>query len=188
MLIKDVMTSPAITVREDTALREVAAMLVAHRVSGLPVVDSTGALVGVISEADIVRNERGKSTGERFARDAMSAPVWTIEPHRLVAEAARLMLDHGVNRLPVLSGDELIGIVTRADLVRAFVRPDIEIAEEIRGNAALLAHGLDPNGLVIRVRDGEVKIGPVPSPDDSELVEHVVQAVPGVVSADSRPA
>ncbi len=188
MLIENVMTSPAITVREDTTLQDVAATLAAHRISGLPVVDSTGALVGVISEADILRNERGEPTGERVAREAMSAPAWTIEPPRPVAEAARLMLEHGVNRLPVVRDGELVGIVTRADLVRAFVRSDSEIAEEIRENVALLSHGLDPNGLVIRVRNGDVEIGPLPSTADSEFVERVVRAIPGVVSVESRIA
>ena len=117
----------------------------------------------------------------------MTAPALTIEPWRPVTEAARDMLREQVNRLPVVSDGELVGIVARADLVRAFVRSDAEITEEIRESAALRWHGIDPNGITLSVRDGEVKVdGPLASAGDAELVEQVIRRIPGVVSVECR--
>jgi predicted transcriptional regulator len=182
------MTTAVITVREDVLLREVTGILAAQRVSGLPVVDRDGNLVGVISEADIIQTERGEPSEARTAAEAMSAPALTIEPWRPLTEAARVMLREQVNRLPVVSDGELVGIVTRADLVRAFVRSDAEITAEIHESVALRWHGIDPNGLTLSVREGEVKVdGPLASAGDAELVEQVIRQIPGVVSVECRP-
>jgi signal-transduction protein with cAMP-binding, CBS, and nucleotidyltransferase domain len=181
------MTTPAITVREDALLHEVAEVLAAQRVSGLPVVDRDGSLVGVISEADIILKESGEPSEARTAGEAMSAPPLTIEPWHSLTEAARIMLQEHVNRLPVLSDGALVGIVTRADLVRAFVRSDAEITAEIHESVALRSHGIDPNGLTLSVHDGEVKVdGPLRSAADAELVEQVIRRIPGVVSVECR--
>ena len=125
MQVQDVMTTPAITVRGDATLHDVAEILAAQRISGLPVLDRDGALVGVISEADIIRKEASPASPARTAGEAMTTPPLTIEPWRAVTEAARHMLRKHVNRLPVVFDGELVGIVTRADLVRAFVRSDV---------------------------------------------------------------
>jgi CBS domain-containing protein len=188
MQVQDVMTSPAITVGAGAPLHRVAETLAAKCISGLPVVDAGGALLGVISEADIIAKEAHDPSDARTAGEAMTSPARTIEPQRLVAEAARVMLAEGVNRLPVVRDGELVGIVTRADLVRAFVRSDEEISQEIRESVALRWHGIDPNGLTVRVKDGEVEVeGHLASDDDAELVEQVIQRIPGVVSVECRP-
>jgi CBS domain-containing protein len=187
MQVKDVMTSSVLTVGVDAPLHEVAAALAARRISGLPVVDAGGALLGVISEADIIAKEAPDPSGARTAGEAMSSPARTIEPQRSVAEAARVMLAEGVKRLPVVSDGELVGIVTRADLVRAFVRPDEELRQEIRESVALRWHGIDPNGLTVRVKNGEVEVeGHLASEGDAELVEQVIQQILGVVSVECR--
>jgi CBS domain-containing protein len=184
MQVKDVMTSPAITIRDDAPLHEVAAMLAENRVSGLPVVDATGALVGVVSEADILLKETGEPSAARTAGQAMTAPPLTIEPELPIGQAARVMIGMQVNRLPVVSGGNLVGIVTRGDLVRAFVRSDAEIAAEIRESPALRWHGIDPNGLVLVIRDGAVEVaGPLPVDGDAELLEQLIRQIPGVVAA-----
>jgi predicted transcriptional regulator len=98
-----------------------------------------------------------------------------------------VMLAEGVKRLPVVSDGELVGIVTRADLVRAFVRPDEELRQEIRESVALRWHGIDPNGLTVRVKNGEVEVeGHLASEGDAELVEQVIQQILGVVSVECR--
>jgi CBS domain-containing protein len=204
MLVKDVMTVPAVTVQTDTALKEVALLLTEKRISGLPVVDVAGRLVGVISEADILlieqgaptpatgllalRRRRGRSRSEaKTAGEAMTSPALTIEPSRSLTEAARVMIEAGVNRLPVVVEGTLVGIVTRADLVRAFVRPDVEIEGEIRDDVALRSHGVDPNALSVVVRAGQVELGGrVATPEDAALVERLVRGIPGVVGVDSR--
>lgn len=204
MLVKDVMTVPAVTVRTDTALKEVALLLTEKRISGLPVVDAVGRLAGVVSEADILLVERGEPAPEaglfasrrrrgrtrsetKTAGDAMTSPAVTIGPDRSLTEAARVMIEAGVNRLPVVVEGKLLGIVTRADIVRAFVRPDVEIEGEIRDDAALRSHGIDPNALSVIVRAGQVELGGrVASSEDAALVERLVGGVVGVVGVDSR--
>jgi CBS domain-containing protein len=203
MQVKDVMTAPAVSVSPEASLKEVAAILTERRISGLPVVDSSGAVLGVVSEADILLKERGEQPREGFLRslhrqeerkdeartagEAMTSPAQTIHPSASVAEAARRMIEGAVNRLPVVEDGLLVGIVTRADLVRAFVRPDSEIEREIREHVALRWHGIDPNALIVLVRNGEVELrGPVSSPDDAKLVERLVRAIPGVVSVDAH--
>jgi CBS domain-containing protein len=188
MQVQDVMTSPAITVGADASLHEVAETLAAKHISGLPVVEAGGALVGVISEADIIAKQGHDPSDARTAREAMTSPARSIEPQGQVAEAARVMLAEGVNRLPVVRDGELVGIVTRADLVRAFLRSDGEIREEIRESVALRWHGIDPNGLTVRVEEGAVEVeGHLAVDGDAELVQQVIRRIPGVVSVECRP-
>ena len=202
MQIKDVMTAPALTVGTETSIKEVASILVERNISGLPVVDAQGAVVGVVSEADILLKEGGerRSAGflhvlyrhdpeksdARTAAEAMTSPARTIEPSRPIAEAARMMTDGGINRLPVVEDGRLVGIVTRADLVRAFVRSDAEIEREIRESVELRSHGIDTNALTVIVSSGEVELGGrVATQDDAALVERIAHAVPGVVSVET---
>src|SRR5581483_6940637 len=152
MDVEHLMTRDVVTVSPETPLKEVAAILADRGISGLPVCGAGGEVLGVVSEADILHKERGLPRGRasvfdwlfarsdedanklaaRTAGEAMTAPAITIDAGRPVAEAAALMLDRGINRLPVVHAGELVGIVTRADLVRAFRRSDEEIAREIR--------------------------------------------------------
>jgi CBS domain-containing protein len=201
------MSDAVVTVSEDTTLKEVAAILVERRVSGLPVVNEEGVVVGVVSEADILFKERGPSTRKgalvwlfdrhgwegqlkleaRVAGEAMSAPAIVIEPQRSVAEAAHVMLDRGINRLPVVEDGRLVGIVTRADLVRAFARSDEAIERELRDDVLGRTIWLrDPHAITITVKDGIVTLrGMVDTPTDAELIESFAGKVPGVVEVDA---
>jgi CBS domain/BON domain len=115
----------------------------------------------------------------------MTHPAVTIEPQRTVAEAARLMVARSVNRLPVVCDARLIGIVTRADLVRAFARTDEELEHEIRDDVLLHTLWIDPTAVDISVRDGDVILdGEVVTRTDAELAGAYVARVPGVVSVD----
>jgi CBS domain-containing protein len=204
MKIRSVMTTEVATVPERLPLQEVAALLAERRISGVPVVDPAGAVVGVVSEGDIVRIEAGPDEPRRTLRglrpprrseprartaaDAMSSPPITARPGQTVAEAARLMTERHVNRLPVLRKDgSLVGIVTRADLVRAFVRSDEAIAREVRDDVILGVMWVDPTSLDIEVSDGEVTLGgTVPTRADADLIEYFVARVPGVLSVRSQ--
>jgi len=155
------MTRDVITVSPETPLKEAAELLARHQVSGLPVVDEA-KVVGVVSEADIVARSTGSresrslirefltsrkhqpDVGATRAGEAMTSPPLTIAPQRPVAEAARVMIERKVNRLPVVGDSGLVGIVTRADLVRAYVRPDEELEREIREDVAGRALAIDP--------------------------------------------
>ncbi len=207
MYVKDVMKTDVVTVRPETTLKEVAALLVEHCISGVPVVDESGVVVGVVSEADILVKERGGPArksflgrlfdpesdpddlklGARTAGEAMTSPVITVPEHRSVAETARMMLEFQVNRLPVVHLDRLVGIVTRADLVKAFARSDEEIAREIRddvlGRILMLP---DPEAVEVTIAHGEVVLrGSVDRRYEAEDAASFVAKVPGVVSVGS---
>jgi CBS domain-containing protein len=109
----------------------------------------------------------------------------TIGAERRVDAAAALMLDRGINRLPVVDAEGLlVGIVTRADLVRAFAGSDEQIANEIREDVILQQLWLDPTDVELVVRDGEVTLsGPFEDENERELVVRRIRLVPGVVSA-----
>ncbi len=122
------------------------------------------------------------------AEKAMTSPAVTIAPERTVTEAARAMVQKGVNRLPVLDeNDRLVGIVTRADLVRAFLRTDEEIERELREDVAVRTLWIDPERISISVDHGEVLLrGEVDSDADAELLERFARRVPGVVGVLSQ--
>lgn len=205
MKVVDVMTRDVKTVTPGAPLKNAAGLLVQCGISGLPVVED-GKVVGVISEADVILKECGEAPRrggllglivdppEWLRRDvrtvgqAMSQPALTIAPDRPVSEAATLMIERNVNRLPVVDAEgSLVGIVTRADLVRAFVRSDDEISREIRDDVILHTLWIAPEGIVVEVENGEVRLaGQVESKAEAEMLEHFVRRVPGVVSIDSQ--
>jgi CBS domain-containing protein len=207
MRVEDVMTQVVRTVSPDTSLKEAAEILAELRISGLPVVEG-GKIVGVVSEADIVTKERGRAAksggllrllfepnGDTHAKllattagEAMTAPPITIAPDRPVAEAAGVMIDKHVNRLPVVDDEgALLGIVSRADLVRAFVRSDEEIAREIREDVVLHILWIAPEQIDVQVEGGKVTLtGQTETQDDAELLPAFVKRVPGVVAVESR--
>jgi len=209
MKIKDVMTVDVLTVPTGKTLKETAQILASTGISGLVVVDDDRKVVGVISEADILFKERSpeKRRGGSFAwlffpdmleneakldartaGEAMSSPAITIGPDRPVGEAAAKMLDDAVNRLPVVDDEgDLLGIVTRADLVRAFTRSDSEIEMEIRKELISRTFWLQPTDLDVEVREGEVTVaGEVDTKSDAELLPELIAQVPGVVSVESK--
>lgn len=207
MKVEDVMTRDVITVRPETSLKEVASILADKGISGVPVVNEESGLVGVVSEGDILFKERPPSSRRgtlarlldpyamegqlkleaRTAEEAMTSPARTIAPQRVVGAAAALMVEAGVNRLPVVDADgRLVGIVTRADLVRAFIRPDEAIEREIEQDL-LQTLWIDPARVSIAVENGEVRLGgKVDTQEQAELVARLVQSIPGVVSVDSQ--
>jgi CBS domain-containing protein len=202
MNVRDVMKSPVISVQPDSPLKEVARLLVEHRISGLPVVDADGFVVGVVSEEDFLARSAGiepvrhrplswawtgapdRRAVERLhattAGEAMTAPAITIGADRPVSEAAALMSKSDVNRLPVVEDGRLVGIVTRADIVRAYARSDDELLEIVRHSL----HAVD--GLqVLSVDDGIVKLGgTVASSALAQTAHRIAERVEGIVGVD----
>ncbi|HET7856025.1 MAG TPA: CBS domain-containing protein [Gaiellaceae bacterium] len=205
--VEQLMTAPVVTVPPEMSLKEVATLLVERRISGVPVIED-GTLLGVVSEGDIVAKERGVTTpapdgllawifrddaeitaklAARTAADAMTSPAVTIESWRSAATAAALMTDRGVNRLPVLARGRLVGIVTRADLVRAFARTDAAIERDIRDEVVMRSFWMSPEGLRVRVLDGAVTLeGEVENELVAEMLPREAQRVPGVISVHSE--
>jgi CBS domain-containing protein len=207
MKIENIMTRDVISVSPETSLTEVARLLVAHGISGVPVLREDGEVLGVVSEADILRKEEGVSPelsrplawlarhldGElekvraRTAGEAMTSPVYSVRPGQKTTEAARMMVDNRINRMPVVSDGRLVGIVSRADLVRAFIRSDEEIERDVREDVLLRGMLISPGDVVVSVEDGCVALsGQVSSREDAEIIEKCIRAIPGVLEVDAN--
>ncbi len=141
MLAKDIMTTATTTVPPEMSVRDVAKLLLEKRISAVPVVDSDGALVGIVSEGDLIRRkETGTARPHSWwlsllstsqdaaheyvkahggeARDVMTTDVVTVSEDTSVEEVARTLESHRIKRVPVLDDGRLVGIVSRADLIR----------------------------------------------------------------------
>jgi CBS-domain-containing membrane protein len=118
----------------------------------------------------------------------MSSPAVCIRPEQRVSEAARAMIEHGINRLPVVDeGGRVVGIVTRADLVRTFTRPDEEIWREIEEDVVMGMLWMAPEKVEVSVKRGEVTLdGRLDTELEAELLPQLVERVPGVVSVTSK--
>lgn len=204
--VTDVMTPHVVTVRVGASFKDVARMLAERKISAVPVVTDQGRLVGIVSEADLLRKEqyheessrrrRLISSGERASRakaqgdvagDLMTSPVVTIGPAATLTEAARLMVEQNVKRLPVVddSGD-LVGIVSRADLLWVFLRPDDEIAEEIREEIFRRRLRAELT-YQVNVTDGIVELsGQLERRTSTEIAERIARTVDGVVDVVNR--
>ena len=138
MRVEDFMTRRVVTITPDTTLLAAAKLMLEHRVGGLPVLDASGRMIGVFSESDLLREEgedgspwlqmmvgpAGKPAepprlDARKVGDVMTRQLITIAPGASIAQACRLLHEHRLRRLPVVESDKLVGMIARADLVRA---------------------------------------------------------------------
>ena len=201
MKVRDVMSTDVVVAPPEAALKDVVGLLTARGVSGLPVVDDSGHVLGVVSQADILARTASRSgsgviagmllEGEtsdprvtaRTAAEAMSSPAQVIDEECSITEAAAQMLDHGIKRLPVVRAGKLVGIVTRSDLLQAFTRSDEDIAREIRDDILTRLLGLSPSDVGVSVQDGMVALcGQVETRSEAEVIQGLVHRVPGVLS------
>ena len=209
MKVGDVMTKDVASVGPATPLKAVAQELSERGISGMPVVDDDGTVVGVISEADLLAKEAGSTPRRpglvawlldatdpaeqlrleaRTAGEAMTKPPITIAPFQSVATAASEMLERGINRLPVVSLGRLVGIVTRADLVRAFARTDENVVAEAREEVTyFLELAGDYSHVDVTMQDGELRLdGRVQHRSTAEELPYYAARVPGVVGVVSE--
>ncbi|MET9849129.1 CBS domain-containing protein [Streptomyces ossamyceticus] len=210
-IVGEVMTREVVEARRDTSFKEVARLLDRYRISGLPVVDHDDKVVGVISETDLIRHQaagsdRGRGprspgpgsrrSGRRAAGlapavtagDLMSSPAVTVHPEQRVADAARVMERHRVDRLPVVDEeDRLIGIATRRDLLRVFLRTDEEIRRDVTDKVLTRALSLPPGAVTASVRDGVVRLkGRLERRGDVPVAVRLTWRVDGVVGVMSE--
>jgi CBS domain-containing protein len=123
VLVRDIMSREVLKISESATVAELTSILTRHRITGLPVLDSKGKLVGVVSEFDVI-DRRGKNVGDIMSRE----PI-TISPDAPVGEAARLFVTHRIRRVPVVDGEKLIGIVSRSDIVQFFATRQWQCSE-----------------------------------------------------------
>ena len=203
--VKDVMTQDVVSVRETAEYKDIVAVMRELHVSAFPVLDEADHLVGVISEADLLlkevaqealdghlvfarrRGDRAKAAGETAA-ELMSRPAVTIGPDDSVAAAARLMHDRRVKRLPVVDDTgRLVGIVSRADVLCVFDRPDTAIRDAVTRGIIARDFALDPDAFDVTVRTGIVTIT---GQAESRAVAHelidAIRHAEGVVAVRSR--
>ena len=203
--VKDVMTQDVVSVRETAEYKDIVAVMRELRVSAFPVLDEADHLVGVISEADLLlkevaqealdghpifarrRGDRAKAAGETAA-ELMSRPVATIGPGASVAAAARLMHDRRVKRLPVVDDTgRLVGIVSRADVLSVFDRPDTAIRDMVTKDIVAREFALDPGAFDVTVRCGIVTItGQAESRAVAQELIDAIRHAEGVVAVRSR--
>jgi CBS domain-containing protein len=192
--VRDVMTTTVVTVEESIPYKEIARLLAENKISGVPVLSTGRHVAGVVSEADLLAEEE-KRAWERVAvpghglrsqghwaltaRQLMSSPAITIHPDATTSGAARLMNAHHVRRLPVVdSGGCLLGIVSRRDLLSVLLRPDSDVAAEVR---VILDEMLraDQGVVTVTVKDGVVALaGPLGA--DRDLVAVAIRLAWGV--------
>lgn len=204
MRVKDVMTVDVVSTGPDEGIKAAARKMVERGVSGLPVVED-GRLIGIITESDFLEQEADKSEqryhrlldallGNRKHRslgdtvaDAMTRHPVTISGDALLAEAARIMKHRKIKRLPVVDdAGELQGIVSRADVLHAFIRSDDAIERQIRDDVARRILLLDGESLDVDVRDGIVRLGGLlPTRTEVRLLEELTERIEGVIRVES---
>ena len=206
--VQDVMTREVVAVRGPTPFKELVRLLNEHRVTAVPVLDDAGRLVvGVVSESDLAlkevaplreahtpafetaqhRGERAKA-GSLTAAELMTAPAVTVGPEELVATAARRMDDRRVKRLPVVDhSGALVGIVTRTDLLKVFLRSDDELRFDVLDHVSGDLLRLPPGTVEVEVGDGVVRLtGRVRRRSQALAMEKLTGAVDGVVAVESE--
>jgi len=192
--VRDIMTTDVVTVRPDTPHQTVAAMLRQHRVSGFPVADDDGKVVGVVTETDLValvagrRHSRHRAAEQATAGDLMSHPAVTVGPDDPVKTAARLMRKQRLQRLPVVDRDgRLAGIVSRSDVLSVFQRSDEEIRREVTQDVIADGFFTDPGRFRVTVHNGIVTLEGAPgSTVLGTAIAGQVEHLEGVVAVRDR--
>ena len=209
MRVSELMTEKVLTIGPEAPIKDVAKILVTNGISGLPVCDIERRVLGVISEGDILYREHDPTEGRiggplgwvidgtvnhaahvkanaSTARTAMTSPAITIAPWESAATAAQIMCERHVNRLPVVKDGLLVGIVTRADLIRAFTRTDAEVERELREDILERVMWIDTGKVEISVQDGVAALsGRLDIKSDVDMLNRLVARVPGVVEVES---
>jgi CBS domain-containing protein len=202
-IVSDVMTRAVATVDRATAFKDIVRIMQDRKVSAVPVVDGGHRVLGVVSEADLLPKEEFRDSdpdrrtqlrrltdlakaGSLTADELMTSPARTVGADATLAQAARDMARARVKRLPVVDADgRLEGIVSRADLLKVFLRDDEEIAEEIRREVVSYLFRPPASSVLVEVRDGVVTLaGRVRDTSLVPVAARLVRAVEGVVDVE----
>lgn len=202
LLVRDVMTPNLITVTPETSFKQIERLLAEHHVGAIPVIDAGERAVGIVSETDLVlkteaaqrpptgigarvHHQRSKAAASS-ARGLMSAPPVTIEPGERLAAAARLMRRHAVNQLLVVSEGRLLGMVSRGDLLKSFLRADVDIRNDVVQGVIVGIMWLNPLEFEVTVEESVVEIsGVTERRSHAEILVDLIRGVEGVVDVVS---
>ena len=197
-MVSSVMTpaEQVISVQPETLFKEIAGLLEEHRISAVPVLDDDLRVIGIVSEADLlaredvmeeqqVRAAREKATADTAA-ELMTSPALRIGPGEDIVQAARIMEARKVKRLPVTDPEgRLVGIVSRRDLLRVFLRSDEDLHADVVRLLDLV--GVTPGDLRIQVRAGVVHLGgELPYRRLAEVIGTLTRQIDGVVDVVNR--
>jgi CBS domain-containing protein len=204
-IVSDVMTLPVVAVGRDARFKEIVRAMEQWKVSAVPVLEGDGRVIGVVSEADLLPKEEFRDrdlprseqirrlsdlakAGAVTAEELMSTPAVTVHPDVTLAQAARIMAVKHLKRLPVVDDeDRLQGIVSRADLLKVFLRSDEDIEEEVRRTVVSYLFPALSHTIHVSVHDGVVTLrGRVQDTSLVWVAERLVRAVEGVVGVEPR--
>ena len=198
--VADVMTRAVVSAYQGAAFKEIAAALERNGINTVPVIDVDHKVVGIVSTADLLaRLEHGRpgprqhwrpgaaesSRKERgaTAKELMTSPAITVSPSTSIAEASRLLARHRIRSLPVVDGaGALVGMVSRADLIRLFLRRDTEILNDVLRDVVEVGGATVRDPVRVSVSEGVVTLnGRVGTALRARGLVHRTGQVPGVV-------
>ena len=195
MFVSQIMTSPVVTVTEGTSVKAAARVLRDRDVAAAPVVDDAGALVGIVSELDLLRGSLAPdpvahllpvatdvAAPPSVVADVMTRDVQVLLPHSDLYDAARVMRASGIRSLPVVDGSTVVGVVSRSDLLQVLAREDDEVLRDVR---TALAAELGPHADVRVAVAGGVITLTTGRADDLAAPAQVAGPVPGVVRVET---
>ncbi|MFD5256325.1 CBS domain-containing protein [Streptomyces bobili] len=204
-IVSDVMTLTVVAVRRDAPFKEIARTMDRWKVSALPVLEGEGRVIGVVSEADLLPKEEFHEgdmnlseqrqrlsdiakAGGVTAEELMSTPAITVHPDATLAQAARIMAVKRIKRLPVIDEEGVLqGIVSRADLLKVFLRPDEEIEEEVRRTVIAYLFPAFSHAIHVHVHEGVVTLrGQIGDTSLISVAARLIRAVEGVVDVESH--
>lgn len=206
LTVRDVMSAPAVSLSPDTAYAAIVHRFLSSDIGGLPVVDESGRLLGIVTESDLLFKEAylpgsdddddavaaarfarwQQKASARTARDLMTLDPSTASLDEPLDVVARRLLEHAVSRLPVVRDGRVVGIVSRHDVLRRFARPDYAIAADIE-RALVDVPGVTARSTRTSVSDGDVVLsGSVDALEDIVTIAEVAAGVDGAVSIDNR--
>ncbi|AVZ76737.1 hypothetical protein SLUN_35615 [Streptomyces lunaelactis] len=204
-IVSDVMTLTVVAVERGVPFKEIVRTMEQWEVSALPVLEGEGRVIGVVSEADLLpkeefrdsvpnRNEQLRrlsdlvKAGAVTAEELMSAPAITVRSGATLAQAARIMAVQHVKRLPVVDDEGMLqGIVSRADLLKVFLRPDEDIEEEVRRTVVSYLFPALSHAIHVNVHEGVVTLrGQIRDTSLVSVAARLVRAVEGVVDVKSQ--
>ncbi|MFF7144483.1 CBS domain-containing protein [Streptomyces nodosus] len=202
-VVSDVMTRSVVAVSRDAPFKDIVRLMGQWKVSALPVLEGEGRVVGVVSEADLLPKEEFRDSdpdrstqlrrlsdlekaGAVTAGELMSTPAVCVHADSTLAQAARLMARRRIKRLPVVDAEGMLeGVVSRADLLKVFLRPDGEIADEVRRDIADILFPSPVEPIHVMVTEGVVTLtGKVQDPALIPVAVRLARAIEGVVDVD----